>query len=78
MLHMCSYGLHMIDPLLPSSLRPAREALGLSRADLAAKSKVHETTIIRIENGDVDPRLNGTWAPLVRAIQEHTPSPEAA
>lgn len=82
MLHMCIYHGHMIDPLNPSTLKPAREALGLSRADLAAKSNVHETTIMRIENGTVDPRTGGTWAPLVRAIQsdmgDNTSRTEAA
>lgn len=67
----------MIDPLDPSSLKPARETAGLSRSVLAQMSGVHETTILRIEKGEVDPRLDGTWAPLVRAIQS-VPAPEAA
>lgn len=60
--------LGMIDPLDPKSLKPAREGVNLSRADLAKLAGVNETTILRIENGDVDPRLDGTWAPIVRAI----------
>ena len=68
-LHMCSYGRHMIDPLNPRTLKPAREAAGLSRADLARMAGVDATTILRIEKGDTDPRLDGTWAPLVRALQ---------
>jgi predicted transcriptional regulator len=59
----------MIDPLDPTTLQSAREGLGLSRADLAQMACVNETTILRIEKGQVDPRLDGTWAPLVRAIQ---------
>ena len=59
----------MIDPLNPASLEPARKAAGLSRAELAALSGIHETTILRIETEKVDPKLDGTWAPLVRAIQ---------
>lgn len=59
----------MIDPLDPTTLRPAREALGISRAKLAAEAGVNETTILRIENGGVDPRLDGTWAPIVRALE---------
>lgn len=58
----------MIDPLDPTTLKAARETAHLSRAALAAKSGVHETTIMRIEKGEVDPRLDGTWAPLVRAL----------
>jgi predicted transcriptional regulator len=68
-LHMCSYLLHMIDPLDPKSLQPAREAAKVSRAALASKAGVSETTVLRIESGGVDPRLDGTWAPLVRALQ---------
>jgi len=59
----------MIDPLDPTTLEKARKDANLSRAELAARSKVHETTIMRIEKGEVDPRLDGTWAPLVRALQ---------
>jgi predicted transcriptional regulator len=58
----------MIDPLDPTTLEPARKAAGLSRAQLAEISGVHETTILRIEGSKVDPRLDGTWAPLVRAL----------
>lgn len=32
-------------------LRPAREALGLSRRELARRSDVHANTILRIEQG---------------------------
>lgn len=60
----------MIDPLDPTTLEPARKAAGLSRAQLAEISGVHETTILRIEGSKVDPRLDGTWAPLVRALNE--------
>lgn len=78
----------MIDPLDPATLMPAREKLQLSRATLAAMSGVNETTILRIETGKADPRLDGTWAPIVRAIRSlvspdetccsatPTPSPE--
>lgn len=59
----------MIDPLDPSTLERARKAAKLSRADLAAAVGVHQTTILRIENGGVDPRVDGTWAPLVRYLQ---------
>lgn len=77
MLHMCSYTAHMIDPLDPSTLKPAREAAHLTRAELAEKAGVHETTILRIESGGVDPRVDGTWAPIVRALaaQPH-PKPD--
>lgn len=60
----------MIDPLDPKSLKKAREDAKLSRAELADLSKVNSTTILRIENGDVDPRLDGTWAPIVRVLQK--------
>lgn len=66
---MCSYHHAMIDPLDPRSLEAARKAAQFSRADLAKLANVSETTILRIEKGDVDPRLDGTWAPLVRALQ---------
>lgn len=59
----------MIDPLDPKTLKPAREGANISRARLAALAGVNETTILRIENGDVDPRLDGTWAPIVRVLQ---------
>ncbi len=59
----------MIDPLDPKTLKQAREDAKLSRAELADLSKVNSTTILRIENGDVDPRLDGTWAPIVRVLQ---------
>lgn len=59
----------MIDPLDPKTLKPAREKAKLSRALLAEKAGVNETTVMRIENGDVDPRLDGTWAPIVRALR---------
>lgn len=62
--------LHMIDPLDPTTLADARTKAGLSRADLADLSKVHETTILRIEKGEVDPKLRTTWGPLVRALQQ--------
>lgn len=65
---MCSTVLHMIDPLDPRTLRPAREAARLTRAELAVAAQVNETTILRIEKGFVDPRLDGTWAPIVRAL----------
>jgi predicted transcriptional regulator len=68
MLHMCRYGHAMVDPLDPRTLQAARVAAGLSRADLAKASSVSETTIMRIEKGEVDPRLAGTWAALVRAL----------
>jgi predicted transcriptional regulator len=58
----------MIDPLDTRTLQAAREAAGLSRAELARRADVNETTILRIEKGDTDPRLDGTWAPLVRAL----------
>lgn len=64
----------MIDPLDPASLMPAREKLQLSRATLAAMSGVNETTILRIETGKADPRLDGTWAPIVRAIRSVSPA----
>lgn len=64
MQHICS----MIDPLDPRSLQAARQAAKLSRAELAEAAKVSETTILRIEKGEVDPQLNGTWAPIVRAL----------
>lgn len=62
----------MIDPLDPKTLQAARSHAKLSRADLAKLANVNATTILRIENGDVDPRLDGTWAPIVRALQEVT------
>jgi predicted transcriptional regulator len=64
----------MIDLLAPGSLESAREAAGLSRIELAAKSGVHETTIFRIEKGIVDPKLRGTWAPIVKALLVHAAS----
>ena len=66
----------MIDPLDPGTLQSAREAAGLTRADLAKLASINETTVMRIEKREVDPRLDGTWAPLVRALQAH-PSSEA-
>ncbi|QTH19639.1 helix-turn-helix transcriptional regulator [Rhizorhabdus wittichii] len=67
----------MIDPLNPRSLEQARKDAKLSRAELSAISNVHETTIMRIEKGEVDPRVDGTWAPIVRALQQ-CPSPQGA
>lgn len=67
----------MIDPLDPKTLGPARKEANLSRADLAARTGIHETTIMRIEKGEVDPRLDGTWAPIVRALQA-LPTPARA
>lgn len=58
----------MIDPLNPRTLQTAREAAKLTRAQLAEAAKVNETTILRIERGEVDPRLDGTWAPIVRTL----------
>lgn len=66
---MCRYASRMIDPLDPKTLESARKVLGLSRADVAARAGVDETTILRIETRKVDPKLNGTWAPIVRAMQ---------
>ncbi|WP_374412697.1 helix-turn-helix domain-containing protein [Novosphingobium colocasiae] len=67
----------MLDPLDPSTLRSAREEANLSRAQLATASGVHETTIMRIEKGEVDPKLDGTWAPLARALMGNTtPTPQ--
>ncbi|KQN09806.1 hypothetical protein ASE85_02375 [Sphingobium sp. Leaf26] len=68
----------MIDPLDPATLKPAREKLQLSRATVAAMSGVNETTILRIESGKVDPRLDGTWAPIVRALRSASPAPSDA
>ena len=59
----------MIDPLNPKTLEAARKARSLTRGRLSELSGVHETTIMRIEKGEVDPRLDGTWAPIVRALQ---------
>lgn len=59
----------MLDPMNPATLSAARESLGLSRLQLASMASVDETTIWRIETGKVDPRILGTWAPIVRAIQ---------
>jgi len=77
-LHMCSYSGHMIDPLNPRTLEPARKAAGLSRSDLAKIADVNETTIMRIEKGEVDPRLDNTWAPLVRALSRRAIKRRAA
>lgn len=60
----------MIDTLNPLSLRAARENAGLSRFELAAMAKVSETTILRIEKGEVDPKVSGTWAQIVRAVRK--------
>jgi predicted transcriptional regulator len=60
----------MIDPLDPTTLKSAREAAGLSCAELAEQSGVHTTTIRRIEAGKVDPHVDGTWAPIVRALSK--------
>ena len=70
MLHICSYTVIMIDPLDPRTLEGARKAANLSRAELARLAAVNETTILRIEGGSVDPKLDGTWAPIVRALQQ--------
>ena len=59
----------MLDVLHPTSLEAARKAAGLSRGELAELSGIHETTIGRIEKGQVDPRVSGTWAPLVRVLK---------
>lgn len=58
----------MIDPLNTRTLQAAREAAGLSRSELARRAGVNETTVLRIEKGDTDPRLDETWGPLVRAL----------
>lgn len=63
----------MIDPLDISTLAAARKAASLTRGELAARAGVSETTIMRIEKGEVDPRLNGTWRLLVLEIQKATP-----
>lgn len=76
MLHMCSYHPRMIDPLDPSSLQKARENAGLSRGELAKRAGVNETTILRIERGDVDPQVGRTWAAIVRALSTR-PTSEA-
>jgi len=60
----------MINALDPASLQPARLNVKLSPKELADLAGVHVTTITRIEAGKVDPRLNGTWAPLVEALQK--------
>ena len=66
----------MIDPLNPASLHDARLAANLTRSALAEMAGVNETTILRIERGDVDPRLDRTWAPIVRALQASATRPE--
>lgn len=66
---MCSYGHVMLNPLDPRTLKSARVAANLSRSELAGLANVSETTILRIEKGEVDPRLAGTWGPLVRALE---------
>lgn len=70
---MCSYRERMIDPLDPSTLEPARKEAGLTRAELAILANVDATTIMRIEKGAVDPRLDGTWRPLVEAVKAAMP-----
>ena len=52
----------------PSTLFAAREARGLSRADLAKLAFTQDTTILRIEAGK-DPRVAKTWVPIVAALQ---------
>jgi predicted transcriptional regulator len=75
---MCSYDNLMIDPLDIRTLLPAREAVGLSRAELAKRAGVNETTILRIENGACDPRTDGTWAKLVREVTAAGKAPRQA
>lgn len=71
-LHLCRYPAGMIDPLNTRSLQKARELAGLSRAELAGLAGVNETTILRIERGDVDPRVDGTWAPIVKVLAQRS------
>lgn len=59
----------MINPLDPTTLGAAREAVSLTRSQLAAIVGVAETTIMRIEDGKVDPKLLATWRPIVEAVQ---------
>jgi len=58
-----------LDPLDPRTLQVAREARGLSRAELARRAGTAETTILRIEAGK-DPRATGTWRPIVVALND--------
>jgi predicted transcriptional regulator len=60
----------MFDDLTPSALKDVRKKAGISTLQLAERSGVHQTTITRIERGDVDPRLSQTWTPIVQALRE--------
>lgn len=62
----------------PSSLRKTRELIGMTVAQLAERSGVHQTTICRIEGGKVDPRHGSTWLPIVRALQSAFDADRAA
>ena len=58
----------MIDPLDPQTLKDARMALQLSRADVASMTGVDVTTIFRIEEKNQKPNSE-TWLKLVRGLQ---------
>lgn len=59
----------MIDPLDVSTLKAAREAAGLSVAQLAQKTGVHKATIYRVEAGQLDPTVKNVWSKLVAAVR---------
>lgn len=77
-LHMCRYLSGMFDPLNPTTLSAARKAAGLTRSELALAAQVSETTILRIEKGEVDPRLKSTWEPIARALASKVAETQAA
>ncbi|MDR1018266.1 MAG: helix-turn-helix transcriptional regulator [Lachnospiraceae bacterium] len=52
---------------LQISLMKAREEKGLSQRDLAKKMKKPQSTVVRIENGQTDPKLS-TILSIARAL----------
>lgn len=59
----------MLDLMDPKTLQAARDAAGLSRAELASRAGVNEATIWRIENGKLDPKVTATWSRIVTALR---------
>jgi predicted transcriptional regulator len=56
-----------MDTLSPKSITKRREALGLTRSDLAGAAKVAESTLWRIETEDKGGTI-ATWRALLSAL----------
>jgi transcriptional regulator with XRE-family HTH domain len=56
--------------MTPETCRAARNLLGLSQAELAARAKVSVVTLRNYENGTTEAPSHATWLRIKRALEQ--------